>query len=139
VRHRREAIRGACSYAQSWKTTHPDRKVVVLLVTDGEPEAPLTCGDAGAGPCCPTLVDAVTATTECLHAMPGLQTFVLGVGPYLDNLRQIAAAGGTKDAFLVSGGDVAAKVLDALNAIRAAAQSRASSPFPTRRAVRPWI
>jgi hypothetical protein len=116
------AIRAACGYTKDWKAAHPGRDVVMLLVTDGEPQAPVTCGDTGKGPCCPTLSDAVTATSDCLAGMPGLKTFVLGVGPYLDNLHKIAAAGGTKQAFLVSGGDVAAKVLDALNAIRAAAQ-----------------
>lgn len=116
------AIRGACSYLKGWKGAHPGREVALLLVTDGEPQAPVTCGDAGTGACCPTLPDAVTATSECLAEVPGLKTFVLGVGPYLDNLQRIAAAGGTKQAYLVSGGDVAAKVLDALNAIRIAAQ-----------------
>jgi hypothetical protein len=116
------AIRGACSYAKNWKEAHLSREVVVLLVTDGLPEAPVTCGDDGKGACCPTLSDAVTATSDCLAGTPGLKTFVLGVGPYLDNLNQIAAAGGTKQAFLVNGGDVTGKVLEALNAIRTAAQ-----------------
>jgi hypothetical protein len=40
----------------------------------------------------------------------------------LDNLSQIAVAGGTDHAYLVSGGDVSKQVLDALNKIRAAAQ-----------------
>jgi hypothetical protein len=116
------AIRGACGYTKAWKAAHPGRDVVILLVTDGEPKAPVTCGDAGTGACCPTLSDAVTATSECLAGTQAIKTFVLGVGPYLGNLNQIAAAGGTKQAFLVSGGDVPAKVLDALNAIRVAAQ-----------------
>ena len=116
------AVRAACGYTKDWKAAHPGRDVVMLLVTDGEPQAPVTCGDSGTGACCPTVSDAVAATTDCLAGMPGVKTFVLGVGPYLDNLHKIAAAGGTKQAFLVNGGDVAAKVLDALNAIRAAAQ-----------------
>jgi hypothetical protein len=116
------AIRGACTYAQQWKRDHATREVVILLVTDGEPKAPVTCGDEGGGPCCPTLTDAVEAAGDCLGGEPGLKTFVLGVGPFLDNLGQIAAAGGTDSAYLVSGGDVSKQVLDALNAIRAAAQ-----------------
>jgi hypothetical protein len=115
------AIRGACTYAKQWKTDHPGREVVILLVTDGLPEAPVTCGDKRAGPCCPTLPDAVTATTDCLTGSPSLKTYVLGVGPYLDNLAQIAT-GGSKMAYLVSGGDVSKQVFDALNRIRAAAQ-----------------
>jgi von Willebrand factor type A domain len=114
------AIRGACSYAKAWKLAHPGHETVILLVTDGKPEAPVTCNN-GSGPCCPTLPDAVAAATDCLNGKPGLKTYVLGVGPLLDNLGQIAAAGGTDKAYLVSGGDVTSQVLAALNAIRAAA------------------
>jgi hypothetical protein len=92
---------------------------VILLVTDGKPEAPVTCTNTGA--CCPTLEDAVAAATECQSGKLGLKTFVLGVGPLLDNLGQIAVAGGTSSAYLVSGGDVATEVLARLNEIRAAA------------------
>jgi hypothetical protein len=114
------AIRGACTYAKSWKTANPGHEVVILLMTDGKPEAPVTC-NGGSGPCCPTLPDAVNATTDCLNGKPGLKTYVLGVGPLLDNLTQIAVAGGTEKAYLVSGGDVTSQVLTALNDIRAAA------------------
>jgi hypothetical protein len=93
---------------------------VILLVTDGKPEAPVTC-NGGSGPCCPTLPDAVAAATDCFSGKPSLKTYVLGVGPLLDNLGQIAAAGHTDKAYLVSGGDVRSQVLAALNAIRAAA------------------
>jgi hypothetical protein len=125
------AIRGACSYAKQWKTDHPGHETVVLLVTDGNPEAPVTCGDKGTGPCCPTLNDAVAATTDCHDGMPGLKTYVLGVGPYLDNLDKIATAGGSGAAYLVSGGDVSKQVLDALNRIRAAAQIPCELLIPT--------
>src|SRR5204863_9451152 len=86
----------------------------------GKPEAPVTCSTGSTG-CCPTLADAVAAATDCRNAKPGLKTYVLGVGPLLDNLGQIAVAGGTDKAYLVSGGDVSAQVLAALNEIRAAA------------------
>jgi hypothetical protein len=125
------AIRGACTYASQWKVDHPGREVIILLVTDGEPKAPVTCGDKGTGPCCPTLDDAVKATTDCRTAKPGLKTYVLGVGPFLDNLGQIAAAGGSDKAYLVSGGDVSKQVLDALNAIRASAQIPCQLSIPT--------
>jgi hypothetical protein len=112
------AIRGACSYAMNWKQTHVGHRVVMLLVTDGLPEAPISCPQAA---CCPTLDDAVTAALGCLDNNRGLQTYVLGVGPYLDNLQQIALAGGTKNAYLVGSGDVGSQVLQALNTIRSAA------------------
>jgi hypothetical protein len=113
------AIRGACTYAKSWKLATPGHEVVILLVTDGKPEAPVTCSTGGT--CCPTLEDAVAAATECRSGKPGLKTYVLGVGPLLDNLGQIAVAGGTDKAYLVAGGDVSSQVLAALNAIREAA------------------
>ena len=50
-----------------------------------------------------------------------MHTYVLGVGPSLQNLQQITTAGGTPKTYLVEGGDVSAQVLAALHAIRASA------------------
>lgn len=110
------ALRGACDYARDYRTTVPDHQVVLLLLTDGRPEAPTTCR-GGDGSCCPSLDDAVVAAQEC-RASTGIRTFVLGIGPLLDNLEQIAVAGGTGEAYLVQGGDVGAEVRNALNRIR---------------------
>ncbi len=109
------ALRAACSYARDEKTAHPERALVILLMTDGKPEAPVSCA---AGGCCPTLDDAVKATADCATGSRGIVTYVLGVGPELDNLNQIAAAGKTRSAYLVGDQDVTANVLAALNAIR---------------------
>jgi hypothetical protein len=109
------AVGGACNYARKWKTSHPDREVVILLLTDGRPEAPVTCQS---GTCCPTLEGTVAAASECATGDPRIKTYVLGVGPFLQNLEQIAQAGGTDRAYLVEGNDVAKQVLDALRAIR---------------------
>jgi hypothetical protein len=109
------ALRGACGYALDHRATTPEHHVVLLLLTDGRPEAPSTCR-GGAGSCCPSLNDAVLAAEEC--ARVGIRTFVLGVGPLLGNLEQIAVAGGTGRAYLVQGGDVSTEVLNALNRIR---------------------
>lgn len=112
------AIAAACGVAQDWKRSHPGHKVVLLLLTDGEPKAPVTCAE-GTGPCCPTIEDAVARTEACRSGNPSIDTYVLGVGPFLENLHQIAAAGGTKTAYLADkDGDVAGQVLSALNAIR---------------------
>jgi hypothetical protein len=112
------AIRGACSYAQEWKRANVGHSVVVLLLTDGEPKAPMSFSS---GACCPTLDDAVQAAAECRTGEPGVDTYVLGVGPFLDNLQQIAQAGGTEQAYLIGDEDVENKVLAALNSIRGAA------------------
>jgi hypothetical protein len=113
------ALRAACTYASDYRSTVPGHEVVVLLLTDGRPEAPSTCR-GGAGLCCPSLDDAVQAADECRNVI-GIRTFVLGVGPLLDNLEQIAVAGGTREAYLVQSGDVGAEVLRALNRIRGSA------------------
>jgi Mg-chelatase subunit ChlD len=112
------AIRGACSYAQGWKNANTGHSVVLLLLTDGEPKAPMSCS---AGDCCPTLADAVQAAADCREADPAISTYVLGVGPFLDNLQQIAQAGGTDHAYLIGDQDVERQVLEALNSIRGAA------------------
>jgi von Willebrand factor type A domain len=106
------ALRGACSYTQQVKHAEPSHSVVILLVTDGVPETPVTrCGA--------TLPDAVQAAVECAtDAQQPIKTYVLGIGQALSNLNQIAAAGGTKQAHFVDGGDVTANILTALNAIR---------------------
>ena len=105
------AIRGACTYASSWKSKNPGRQVVILLVTDGVPEAPNTFS------CKPTLPDAEAAASSCA-SQSQIPTYVLGVGGNLDNLQGLAQAGGTSHAYLAGTTDVSSKVLDALNQIR---------------------
>jgi hypothetical protein len=113
------ALRGACNYARDYRGASAERQIALLLLTDGRPEAPTTCR-GGESSCCPSLDDAVQAADECRNTT-GIRTFVLGVGPLLDNLEQIAVAGGTDQAYLVEGGDVSGAVRTALNRIRGAA------------------
>lgn len=107
------AIRGACTYATAWKGLNPGYKTVILLVTDGYPEAPVTQD------CKPSVADAEAAAQDC-DTQSGIGTYVLGVGQNLDNLKGIAAAGGTNQAYLVGSmsSTVSQNVLDALNQIR---------------------
>ncbi len=109
------AIRGACEYVAEYRTDHPGRNPAILLVTDGEPKAPLS-----EEVCAPTLDDAVAAAEQC-YEDHGIRIYVLGVGPSLTNLRVIAEAGGTEDAFLADL-DNTEQVLDAFRAVRYAAQ-----------------
>lgn len=111
------AIEGGCRIATHHRSDNPGRAVVNLLVTDGEPKAPVTSKSTD---CSPTLAEAVAAAQACLDGGAGVPTYVLGVGPSLDNLDQIAAAGGTARAYLVAD-DTASGVLDALNRVRASA------------------
>jgi Mg-chelatase subunit ChlD len=112
------AISGACEYATGYRRENPGHSVVILLVTDGIPEAPASCATGG---CCPVLADAVQVAADCADDGWGVRTYVLGVGPELGNLNQIAAAGQTDAAYLVGDHDVAAQVLNALDTIRGAA------------------
>jgi hypothetical protein len=112
------ALRGACTYAKAAHKMNPSRALSILLMTDGKPEAPVSCGTGG---CCPTLSDATQAAAECAAGSQGIPTYVLGVGPELQNLNDIAKAGATKSAYLVGDKDVTVNVLTALNAIRGAA------------------
>lgn len=121
------ALDGACGYAAAWKQDHPERAVVVLLVTDGKPEAPVSCAS---GSCCPDIDTAEAAARACHEQMPFVSTYVLGVGPELDLLNRIAAAGGTKQAYLVGNDQVAANVLAALSKIRGDAAIPCSLAIP---------
>jgi hypothetical protein len=120
------ALRGACAYARSAMSTRTDRQLTVLLVTDGEPQAPLT---AAKGTCMPTIGDAIDASAECEKGSPSVRVFVLGVGPSLQNLNYIAAAGGTANAYLVEGGG-GRDILNALNQIRRDAQIPCTLDIP---------
>jgi len=109
------AITGACAYVEEYRATTPGRYPAILLVTDGEPKAPLS-----EAVCAPTLDEATAAAAKCLEDA-GISTYVLGVGPSLNNLDQIAAAGGTETAYLADE-DNTDQVLGALRAVRASAQ-----------------
>lgn len=113
------ALTGACSYVEGYARSHPGRAAAILLVTDGTPEAPVSCSQGG---CCPTLDQAAESASACAAGKPAIPTYVLGVGPNLDGLHRIAAAGGTQKAYLVDDSDVTNSVLRALLQIRGAAQ-----------------
>lgn len=116
------AIRGACQYVAEYKDGGgAGRNPAILLVTDGEPKAPLTDS------CSPTLDDAVQAAEQC-YAEEGIRIYVLGVGPSLSNLDVIAEAGGTDGAFLADL-DNADQVLEAFRAVRFAAQLPCELPL----------
>ena len=119
------AIEGGCRLSMAHQAQNPGRAVVNLLVTDGEPKAPVTSKSTT---CNPTLSEAVLAAQVCLNDGAGIPTYVLGVGPSLDNLNQIAAAGGTEHAYLVAD-DSSSGVLDALNQVRTTAQIPCEIPI----------
>lgn len=114
------ALQGAITHAQALAKATPGRRVVVLLATDGFPSECAITDTPG--------VAAIAAGG--LAGMPSISTFVIGVfGADLQaeaqtNLNAIAAAGGTKQAFVVNAAqNVTQQFLAALNAVRTAALS----------------
>ncbi len=103
------ALQGAIAFARARQMQMPDRKQAVLLVTDGEPAG---CGS--------TLDNASAAAADGLNGIPSIPTYVLGIGN-VDGLNQMAAAGGTGDAFLVDDPTQVQGVVDAINQIRSQA------------------
>jgi len=115
------AVQGGVQFVASYAADHPEYKVVLVLATDGEPSG------------CSSDLDSVsTAAAAGLTGMPSVQTYVIGVGDNLTNLNAIAAAGGTKQAFLVSDANVQQDLVTALTAIQGAVlPCQYSVPLPT--------
>jgi hypothetical protein len=107
------ALSAALKHAQDWISSHGDRRVAVVLATDGEPSG---C-DAN------TVEDAATVANAAFTAQPAIPTYVIGVGPSLDSLNAIAKGGGTEQAYLAASSDVAKELSDALASIRSRALS----------------
>lgn len=109
------ALQGALQHAKDWAATHLDHRVAVVLTTDGEPDG---C-DANN-----SIDTAVEIAASAAAQSPSISTYVIGVGPSLDNLNRIAKAGGSDQAYLVqSGAEAARQLSDALNSIRERALS----------------
>jgi hypothetical protein len=111
------ALQGAVDHAAAWASQNPSHQVVVLLATDGLPDE-----------CTPDDIPGIAQIASAAAAgSPAVKTFAIGVFAQADitagaqtNLDQIAAAGGTQQAFVVdtTQGGVGQAFLDALNAIR---------------------
>lgn len=112
------ALAGAIQHAQERELADPTRKVVAVLATDGFPTE-----------CDPAEIDEVASIAQAgVQGTPSVETYVIGVFSAAQeqearaNLNQIAAAGGTQEAFIITtGNDVATLFLEALNEIRGAA------------------
>jgi hypothetical protein len=104
------ALQGALAFAKTVEST--GKKTAVVLVTDGQPndcnsDVPGSAQAAGAG-------------------LPGIKTYVIGVGDSLGNLDQIAVGGGTAKAIIVSTttpSAISADFVKALGGIRTEALS----------------
>jgi hypothetical protein len=106
------ALQGAVQYATSYQAAHTDRKVAIVLATDGQPND-----------CNSTVQSVANIAASAFAQTPPLPTYVLGIGPSTGDLNAIAAAGGTRTAYMVmaSGSD---QLLQALNSIRVQTQTQ---------------
>jgi hypothetical protein len=118
------ALSGAIAHARAWGRAHPDQTVAVLLATDG---LPTRCGQdaTNQGRGVPQAIeDVLSVAAAGFSGDIPVRTFVVGVfqpgdTTGLDNVNEIAKAGGTDRAlFIDSSGDVDRQFLDALRAIR---------------------
>jgi hypothetical protein len=119
------ALEGAITHARAWADAHPERRVIVVLATDGAPT----------GGCTPAGRAQIAALASVAAGADNpVRTFTVGVfgeldptdldsleGP--DNIRAIAVAG-DGEAFVISDqADVVKEFVDALNGIRGAGLS----------------
>jgi hypothetical protein len=107
----RPALEGAIAHAKAWATSHATDKVIVVLATDGEPSTMQCMPD--------TIPDVQAIADTGFTGSPSIATYVIGVGPSLMNLNQIAMSGGTGSAYIVdSAAGTTQQFIDALDAIR---------------------
>jgi len=106
------ALSGAIQYATSYAQMNRGRTVAVVFATDG---VPTECGQNNNN-----IAGAEAVARAAAMGTPPIRTYVLGVGPSLQNLNSIAVAGNTQRAFLVESGG-SAELITALNEIRKSA------------------
>jgi Mg-chelatase subunit ChlD len=99
------AISAAVAYL---KTLDDGNQKIILLATDGEPN----CGGTRPNVATDDLTGATSAAADALTA--GFQVYVIGIGPNLSNLTQLAKVGGTTDFYPV---DSPQGLVDALSSI----------------------
>ena len=104
------ALEGSYPYVKSWAIAHPNEKTILVLATDGDPS--VGCANNTV----PLIASNLVA--PALAGNPSILTFVIGVGSSLTSLNQIAASGGTGQAFIVdTATDPAAQFLQAMKDI----------------------
>lgn len=86
------ALKGTLTAATAYQDANPTHKVIVVLATDGDPNA-----------CEPMTIENIAAQAKSARSYNGVLTYVIGVaGSNVMNLDKIAAAGGTTAAYDVT-------------------------------------
>ncbi|MBW2536729.1 MAG: hypothetical protein JRI55_34910 [Deltaproteobacteria bacterium] len=109
------AMEAAVAYTKTWAADHPTHLTYIVLATDGMPEG---CGGPDELNPVNSVPAVATMAQQAATDPPAVPTFVIGVGDQLSELNQIAAAGGTNQAYLVDAG-ATQQFIDALIEIRA--------------------
>jgi hypothetical protein len=116
------ALEGAIAYAKEVANARPGEKTIVVLVTDGEPGFWNPATSTYVAGCPNNDVAHVAAAAEAARlGAPAVGTYVIGVGPKLEALNGIAAAGGTGAAIMVDANEPTAtktSIVGALDGIR---------------------
>jgi len=101
------ALQGSLEYARRRMIANPARDVSVVLMTDGIPNF-----------CASDVPGTVIAARSGVAGTPPVRTFVVGIGPALEALNEVAMAGGTRVAHLVdTRGDWVAELTAVLDSI----------------------
>jgi hypothetical protein len=105
------SLTAAIDHARNWAEDHTDQQVIVVYMTDGYP---LGCSGGDN-----TIENAAMVAADGYSGNPSIRTFVLGIGPNLTDLNQIAMSGGTNNALIIdTSQDVGQQLIDRLNQIR---------------------
>jgi hypothetical protein len=112
------ALQGAENIATTYATAHPTEKVVVVFVTDGEPNG-----------CDERIGDIAKIASDTLAATK-IETYAIGIlGSNQRTMDQIAVAGGTQAGILIGGADGATTEADLLKAFGNIKSSNVSCDF----------
>lgn len=122
----RAAIDGAIAQAQAIRASHPGEKTVIIFATDGEPYG---CGVTGANLYAKQVQAVKDSAADVAAVAADIPTYVIGVGPSVTLLNDVAVAGGTAPYLAVSVGSPAKTTADLLAAMTAIRGQLASCTF----------
>jgi uncharacterized protein YegL len=110
------ALQGAMQYVKTHAEADPSREVIIVLVTDGQPND-----------CNSTVTNVADVAAAGFAEAPSIRTYVVGIGS-VDNLNTIAEAGGTGEAFIIDDATADQGLLDVLNTIRGGCSFKLPTP-----------
>lgn len=124
------ALKGALTYAAKIAGERVGEKTVVVFVTDGEPGFRINEQFVPGCQNMPNTIAEASRLAQESFAQKQIPTYVVGVGPKLENLNAIASAGGSNAALMVDISDPA-KTADQIKTALASIRKReATCDFP---------